>query len=113
MKSFGVTVLRVLNEKHHQKCNNRGAGIDDQLPSIGEVKSRTGEGPNHDNEDGAGKRPGTAENGRRSARKKMKCVPYRAKEITLPLVFPELLQLSLLHGFTLASHANWQVRAFD
>src|SRR5207248_9824619 len=97
MKSFGVTVLRVLNEKDHEKCNNRGAGIDDQLPGIGKVKGRTGQRPNDDNQNGAGKCPGTPENGRRLACEDVKCVPYCAKEITLRLVFPELLRLSLLH----------------
>jgi hypothetical protein len=37
-----VAVLRVLNNEHHQKRNDRGTGVDDQLPSvrIAEIRSR-------------------------------------------------------------------------
>jgi hypothetical protein len=49
MDRFRVPVLRVLNEKHHQKCNDRCPGIDDQLPGVRIMKNRTGKAP-HDND---------------------------------------------------------------
>ena len=33
-----VPILRILNEKDHEECDDRGAGIDDQLPGIGKIK---------------------------------------------------------------------------
>ncbi len=32
---FGVAVLGVLDQEHHQKCDDRRAGINDQLPRVG------------------------------------------------------------------------------
>src|SRR6185437_13863406 len=34
MYGFGVTVLGVLDQKHHQRSNDGGAGVDDELPRI-------------------------------------------------------------------------------
>ena len=48
VKSPGVAVLGVLDEKHDQKCDNCGACIDDQLPGVGVMKVRSGDEP-HDN----------------------------------------------------------------
>lgn len=31
---FGVAVLHVLDEEHHEKGDDGGAGVDDQLPAI-------------------------------------------------------------------------------
>ena len=42
------TVLGVLNEEDHQKRDDRGAGIDDELPRVGVVKDRSGGGPQDD-----------------------------------------------------------------
>jgi hypothetical protein len=36
-----VTILRILNEKHHQERKNRGASVNDQLPSIRELEVRS------------------------------------------------------------------------
>jgi len=34
MNRFGIAVLRILNQKHHQKSNNGRSGINNKLPSI-------------------------------------------------------------------------------
>ena len=48
VKSFGVAVLGVLNNENHQKGDDGRAGVDDELPGIGEVEHRTEHGPDHD-----------------------------------------------------------------
>jgi hypothetical protein len=45
---FGVPVLRVLNQKHHQKGDDRRAGVDDQLPGVAEAEKRAGDDPDRD-----------------------------------------------------------------
>ena len=47
----GIAVLRVLDEEDHQKSDNGGAGIDDELPGVGVVEDRSRRGP--DDDDGA------------------------------------------------------------
>src|SRR5436309_14864786 len=37
MQGLGITVLGVLDKKDHQKCNNVGNAVDDQLPRIRKV----------------------------------------------------------------------------
>jgi hypothetical protein len=44
----GISVLSVLDQKHHQKCRDGSSGIDHQLPGIGEVKQRTADRPDDD-----------------------------------------------------------------
>ena len=34
----GVAILSVLNQEHHQECDDRGARVDDQLPGIAEIE---------------------------------------------------------------------------
>ena len=34
MHCFGVAVLGVLNQEHHQKGNDGGSSVDDQLPGV-------------------------------------------------------------------------------
>src|SRR5881397_4037976 len=48
MHCFSVAVLCVLNQKDHQKRNDRRGRVDDQLPRIGEMKHRTGQEPDKD-----------------------------------------------------------------
>ena len=48
MKGFGVAVLGILNEEHHEESNDRGGGVDDELPGIGEVENGAEDGPDHD-----------------------------------------------------------------
>src|SRR6185369_10721726 len=45
-----VLVLRSLNQKHHQKGDNGGAGVYHQLPGVRKMKQRSGDSP--DNEHG-------------------------------------------------------------
>lgn len=52
MKRPAVAVLRVLNEKHHEKCDDGGTRVDDQLPGVGVMKRGPEEGPRDDNNDG-------------------------------------------------------------
>ena len=53
----GVAVLRVLNQKHHQESDDRGAGIDNKLPRIGVVEVWPGHNPQCDYEQGGEERP--------------------------------------------------------
>jgi len=53
----GVAVLRVLNQKHHQESDDRGAGIDNKLPRIGVVEVWPGHNPHCDYEQGGEERP--------------------------------------------------------
>src|SRR3984957_4767525 len=56
-----IAVLRVLDEKHHQKGDNRCASIDDQLPGIRIVKDGTADRPDQNDRDCADKSPTGAE----------------------------------------------------
>ncbi len=46
---FGISILGVLNQKHHQECDNRRASVDDQLPGVTESENGAGEYPHCDN----------------------------------------------------------------
>ena len=61
---FGVTILRVLNQKHHQEGHDGGGGVNDELPRIGKMKRRTSHDPNKNDQYGPAKCPGTAEHDR-------------------------------------------------
>ena len=58
-----VAVLGILDEEDHQESDDRGPGVDDQLPSVGIMKDMTAQSPNNDNRNGAHERPGSSENG--------------------------------------------------
>jgi hypothetical protein len=47
-----VTVLAILDQKHHQKCNDGSSRIDYQLPAIAIVKQRSGDSPKNHNANG-------------------------------------------------------------
>ena len=47
MSSFGVTVLRILNQEYHEKRYDCRAGIDNKLPGIGKVKDGTSNSPDN------------------------------------------------------------------
>ena len=83
MNGFCIAVLRVLNEKHHQKCDDGRAGINDELPGIGKMKHRAGYSPDNDNDDRDRERPGSAQNGGRLAREDAKGIAHRAKKVSL------------------------------
>jgi len=42
-----LAILAILDQKDHQKRDDRRAGIDDELPSIGEVKHGPRRAPDH------------------------------------------------------------------
>src|ERR1700722_15685258 len=48
MNGSCIAILRILDKEYHQECNDRGAGINDQLPGIGVTENWTGKGPNYD-----------------------------------------------------------------
>ena len=43
-----VLVLRPLDEEHHQERDDRGAGVDHQLPGVTELEQRPGDRPHRD-----------------------------------------------------------------
>ncbi len=47
-----VAVLGVLDQEHHEKRDDGGAGIDDELPGIAELEQWPGQRPEHDDRDG-------------------------------------------------------------
>ena len=52
MEGLGIAVLGVLNEEHHQERNDRGAGVDNQLPRIRVMENGAGYAPDHNSADG-------------------------------------------------------------
>jgi len=46
-----VTVLRVLDQEHHQKCHDSRAGVDHELPSIAVIEYRAGQDPDDNQSD--------------------------------------------------------------
>src|SRR5580698_9529258 len=61
MNGSCITILRILDEEYHEKRDNRGAGIDDQLPGIRVMKEWSADTPHHDDPDRDHKRPPGAE----------------------------------------------------
>src|SRR4051812_44677277 len=57
----GVPVLRILDQKHHQKSDDGCAGIDDKLPRVRETEHRTRNCPHNDYREGKGKDPGSTD----------------------------------------------------
>ena len=51
-----IAVLRVLDEKHHQECDDRSARIGHQLPGVAESKYGSGDEPDDDRGRGEHKR---------------------------------------------------------
>ena len=51
INGFRVTVLRVLDEEHHEEGDDGRAGIDNELPGIGKVKCRASQPPNGNDDD--------------------------------------------------------------
>ncbi len=97
MHRFGVAVLSVLDQEHHQKSDDGRGGVDDELPGIGKMKSRAGEQPNQNYQDGPGEGPRTAEQDSGVARKDAKGVPYYAEDVSLLLVFLQFFRLGMVH----------------
>ena len=85
MNRLRVAVLRILNYEHHQESNNGGAGVDDQLPSVGKMKHRPGQRPNDNDQKSEGESPWTAENIGAFAGNDMKGVLHETDEVALVL----------------------------
>ena len=47
MHGFGVAILCALDEEDHDEGDDGRAGVDDELPSVGEMEQRPGESPHH------------------------------------------------------------------
>src|SRR6266436_7508812 len=86
MHRFSVAVLGVLNQEHHQKRNDGGSSVDDQLPGIGKMKCWTGEKPDQDHEHGSSKGPRASEHAGGAAGKDAKGVAHHAQEVSLLFV---------------------------
>ena len=93
MNGFSIPVLSILNQEHHQECDDGGAGIDDQLPRVGKMKGRTGQGPDHDDENRSAKCPGAAEDDRRMSREDAEGVSRAAQEVAIRFLWLGLFGL--------------------
>ena len=60
LKRLRVVVLRILNQKDHEECHDRRAGIDDELPGVAIVKDRATYAPRQDHRDRRQKNSGLA-----------------------------------------------------
>ena len=52
LNSRAIPVLGILNDEDHKKRDDAGPGVDDELPSVGEMKQRTRDCPNYSDEQG-------------------------------------------------------------
>jgi len=86
MHCFSVTVLRVLNQKYHQKRDDGRGGVNDELPGVGKMKDRSRQEPNKDHDYGRSKCPGAAEHGGGTVREHAERVTDDAKKIAFSLV---------------------------
>src|SRR6266480_117700 len=103
MHCFGIAVLSVLNQKHHQKRDDGGARINDQLPGVRKMKSRSGEEPHQNDQHRPGEGPSAPEHNRRTPGKDAKRIADYAKDISLCLVLFQFLNLGLLHDLRMSS----------
>ena len=55
----GVTVLRILDQEHHQKRDDGRTCVDHKLPSIREPEERAGNRPDHHGSESKDKHPGS------------------------------------------------------
>jgi hypothetical protein len=87
MHSLGVPILGVLNQEYHEKGDDSRGGVNDQLPSVGKMKSGASEEPDGNHKHSSSKCPGAAENHGRMARENAERVADEANEIALLFVF--------------------------
>ena len=66
--SFSIAVLRVLDQEHHEKRDDRGAGVDDELPGIAEAEYRPRDCPRQDHKHGDHETRGPTRHARRPLR---------------------------------------------
>ncbi len=69
---FRVFVLGVLNQEHHEKRNDGGAGVDNELPRIAESKQRPRQTPKDDHAKRTSEGGGLPHRVRRGARQTAK-----------------------------------------
>src|SRR5262249_54620409 len=100
MHCFGVTVLRVLNQKHHEERDDCRGGVDDQLPGVREMKSRSGDEPNENYKKGATKCRGAAKQKKRTLPERPGRVPDSAKKNALLLALLCFSGMSFVHHVT-------------
>ena len=86
MNCFCVAVLRVLNQKDHEKGDDCGSRVNDQLPSVGEMKSGASKEPDEDDKHSSSKCPSAAEHHRGATGENTERVANYAKEIVFFLV---------------------------
>src|SRR5690349_20014256 len=60
MHCLGIPVLSVLNQKHHEKCDDCRAGVDDKLPRIGKAEDWSAHCPDDDDPEGEDEGSGSA-----------------------------------------------------
>ena len=87
MNGFGIAVLGVLNQEHHQKCDDGRAGINNQLPSVRKMKRWSGGAPYYDDKNSHRECPRAAQDDRGIARENAKRVLDNTKKIPGPFVF--------------------------
>lgn len=78
---LGIAVLRVLNKEDHEKSDNGRASINDELPGIRKMEDRTGGGPRNNDKNCEDKDPRAPQKIGGLARKNVKGIPDRAKNI--------------------------------
>jgi hypothetical protein len=80
MHRLGVTVLGVLDQEHHQEGDDRGAGIDHQLPGVADSEQRPGDHPHQHHQYGeheTQRAAGEARSGLRHSREPLYFVLFR------------------------------------
>src|SRR5882762_628138 len=97
MHRFGIAVLRVLNQKYHEECDDGRCRVDDELPRVGKVKGWAGHDPDQDGKHGRSKSPGAAKHDCRTVCEKPEYVADGAKEIAFTLVFFWFFRLGFIH----------------
>jgi hypothetical protein len=103
MHCFGVAVLRVLDQKHHEKGDDRRGGVDDQLPGIRKMNRWSGENPDKNYEHGSSKSPGRSR--RRSEKGGRRREMHRVLCKRNPAPFPA--SLAFRFGFALPHRLNF------
>src|ERR1051325_7070700 len=64
MQRLGVAVLRVLDQEYHQERNDRGRGIDNQLPRVGIMEHRAEHRPRDNRHESQAESPGRSDRDR-------------------------------------------------
>ncbi len=87
MDRFGIAVLGVLDQEHHEKGDDRCRRINNELPRIGEMKGGTGEDPHEDDKHSSGKGPGAAKDDGRTTCEEAKRIADDAKKVPFLFLF--------------------------